>query len=96
MKTRTCWRCSSRGRHENSFRSKLFRDWEWLKYCERLLLAAWRHSTQIGHPHYYRRRLEEVGELAAVTGYAPSCWRAPNCTKIGSLQDASPQCGVLC
>lgn len=46
MKTRICWRCSSRGRHENSFRSKLFRDWEWLKYCERQLLADSGHSLQ--------------------------------------------------
>lgn len=40
MKTRTCWRCSSRSRLENYFWAKLLLDWAWLKYCERLLLAA--------------------------------------------------------
>ena len=47
MKTRICWRCSSRGRLENYFRAKPLRDWTWLKYCERPPLAESRQRLSI-------------------------------------------------
>ena len=61
MKTGICWRCSSRGRLENSFRVKLLFDWRGWRYCERLLLAGSGHRVRLVVVYCVL-----VGELASI------------------------------